>query len=167
MREPDRPSHTAYHEAGHAVAAWALGGRIAYATIVPEGTAAGKVLDRMPGTLIRMQAGDARHLIGAREADHGKLHVVIRLGIGRPDAFVHDREDEASRRCGQRRGFSEIDVRNGCATADAHHRGELVAHVFGKPDWERTKFFTPPNDSLCFRIGIQAACHLKVRAHLR
>ncbi len=50
MRRPRRPSHTAYHEAGHAVAAWALGLRTVYATILStvdmEGHVRGERTDR-------------------------------------------------------------------------------------------------------------------------
>lgn len=37
-----RPSHTAFHEAGHVVATWSLGFRVVYATIIPQSHAAGE-----------------------------------------------------------------------------------------------------------------------------
>ena len=60
-RERRRPSHVAYHEAGHAVGCWALGIPITYATIIP----------------CRDYAGTVKH---ARGHDAGRVMVVAFAG---------------------------------------------------------------------------------------
>ncbi len=67
LREPARRA-TAYHEAGHAVAAWSLGAKVYRASIVPRSDAHGSVQHSNPlrGTRLECDGSDRARLRAER-----------------------------------------------------------------------------------------------------